>query len=128
MKKKDIGNKIKGLRIQNFGEKRGSQGEMARELGIPYTTYRDCERGIIGIDTLIKLYKKFNIDLNWLLMGEKPEIFSLTEDEKILCKKVKAIPKNEKDRMFKFLNLILDFLLREYEQEDIEIKEKKGRA
>lgn len=70
MDKQEIANFIKRLRIGKFGEKFGAQKKFADFLGIKYTTYRENERGKIGVEVLKALREKMGVDINSLLSEE----------------------------------------------------------
>ena len=54
----EIGNKIKGLRVEKFGNEHGSQKRFAEFLGINYVTYRGYEDGNVTLEALKLISKK----------------------------------------------------------------------
>lgn len=86
----EIADRLRELRIsQNISEDR-----MSEALGVGTDTYYKIERGLarLTVEKLITLRIKFNLDINYLLTGEKEneilwrkikeEISNLTTDEK----------------------------------------------
>ena len=69
-RKKKVCTRIKEIRIKRFGEGRGAQKEMARALGIPYTTYRGYEENRVNDDFLRMFAKKFGVPLLWLMAAD----------------------------------------------------------
>jgi hypothetical protein len=69
-RKREICARVKQIRIERFGEGRGDQKDMARALGIPYTTYRGYEENRTNDDFLRMFAKKFNLPLLWLMAAE----------------------------------------------------------
>jgi SOS-response transcriptional repressor LexA len=69
-RKKEICNRVRQIRIERFGDSRGSQKEMARALDIPYTSYRGYEENRINDEFLRIFAKKFNIPYLWLVAAE----------------------------------------------------------
>lgn len=63
-----VGQKLKEVR-KHFKLK---QQEFAKELGIPDRTYWGYEKGVIdaSLICLQNVNKKFNVNLNWLIVGE----------------------------------------------------------
>ena len=69
-RKKDICARVRQIRIERFGDNRGAQKEMARALGIPYTSYRGYEENRINDDFLRTFAKRFNVPFLWLMAAE----------------------------------------------------------
>jgi transcriptional regulator with XRE-family HTH domain len=69
-RKKEICERVKQIRVERFGEGRGQQKQMARELGIPYTTYRGYEENRVNDDFLRRFAKTFNVPFLWLMAAE----------------------------------------------------------
>lgn len=69
-RKKEICNRVRQIRIERFGDHRGAQKEMARALGLAYTSYRGYEENRINDDFLRMFAKKFNVPLMWLMAAE----------------------------------------------------------
>ena len=62
--------RVKRIRIEQFGEGHGAQKLMAKAFDIPYTTYRGYESNRLSLDFLHQLSKKFSVPLLWLLNAE----------------------------------------------------------
>ncbi len=69
-RKAEICRRVKQVRIERFGEGRGDQKDMARALGIPYTTYRGYEADRLNDEFLRMFAKKFNVPYLWLAAAE----------------------------------------------------------
>lgn len=72
-------NREAGERLRKIRENRKmSETEMADALGVNPDTYYRLENGVNGltIDKLLKLHTDYNVDLNYLLTGERMELDS----------------------------------------------------
>ena len=69
-RKNEICARVRQIRMERFGEGRGHQKDMARALGVPYTTYRGYEENRINDEFLRMFAKKFNVPLMWLMAAE----------------------------------------------------------
>jgi len=70
-------------RLKDLRKKNGlTQEEASKRLDIARTTYSGYERGTSEPDfnTLNKLAKFYEVDLNWLLEGKKESEYSLPEE------------------------------------------------
>lgn len=71
MRKKRICERVRELRIRRFGQGHGAQMAMAKELGLPYTTYRGYEKNRINGEFLIMFSRRMGVSLPWLLGAEE---------------------------------------------------------
>jgi hypothetical protein len=69
-RRKKICERVREIRIKRFGEGRGAQKEMARALGVPYTSYRGYEENRVNDDFLRIFAKKFGVQLLWLMAAD----------------------------------------------------------
>jgi len=69
-RKKEICNRVRQIRIERFGDNRGAQKDMARALGLAYTSYRGYEENRVNDDFLRMFSKKFNVPFLWLMAAE----------------------------------------------------------
>lgn len=70
-------------RLKELRKKKGlTQEEASKKLDIARTTYSGYERGTSEPDfnTLNKIAKFYEVDLNWLLEGQKESEFTLPEE------------------------------------------------
>lgn len=70
-RKRRICERVRQVRIEQFGDSHGAQKRMAKELGIPYTTYRGYEKNRTNEEFLIMLSKRNGVSLHWLLCAEE---------------------------------------------------------
>lgn len=70
-RRRRICERVRQVRIKRFGTGHGAQKLMAKELGIPYTTYRGYEKNRISEEFLILLSKRYGASLHWLLAAEE---------------------------------------------------------
>ncbi|RPI50296.1 MAG: LexA family transcriptional regulator [Deltaproteobacteria bacterium] len=68
--RKEICNRVKQIRIKHFGDAHGSQKDMAKAMGIPYTTYRGYEEDRVNIKFIKSIAEHFNEDAYWIIYGE----------------------------------------------------------
>ncbi|MBE7413881.1 MAG: hypothetical protein HS130_01080 [Deltaproteobacteria bacterium] len=119
MNKIEIARYIKALRIKKFGDKFGAQKKFADFLGIKYTTYRENERGKIGIEVLKSLHEKMGIDLNELLSKEDSEHLSAAEEE-APYRPLPLVSNEEKEYMEKLLEVLRNPKTKKAIQENID--------
>lgn len=72
-RRKKVCERVKQIRIKYFGDKHGSQKEMAKALGIPYTTYRGYEENRTNDEFIKHLAEKFNVSPLWILWGDESD-------------------------------------------------------
>ncbi|WP_138755502.1 helix-turn-helix domain-containing protein [Paenibacillus sinopodophylli] len=63
-----------GARIKHIRKSYGlNQVSFVQSLGISQGTLSELEKNKFNpsVETIIQLYEKFGVDLNWLLLGEK---------------------------------------------------------
>ena len=82
-------------RLKELRKKKGfTQEEASKKLDIARTTYSGYERGTSEPDfnTLNKLSKFYEVDLNWLLEGKEESDYTLPEDVMLkIIKEAEAI-------------------------------------
>jgi len=68
--KRRICRRVKQIRVAKYGDGRGALRAIAKELGVPYTTYRGYETNRMNLDFLKLFSNKFREPLIWLLCAE----------------------------------------------------------
>ena len=68
--RKEICSRVKQIRIKHFGDNHGDQKRMAKEMGVPYTTYRGFEEARVNLKFIKALAEHFHEDAYWIIYGE----------------------------------------------------------
>ena len=91
-RRKKVCERVRQIRIKQFGDEHGSQKDMAKALGIPYTTYRGYEENRTNDEFILLLAKKFKVSPLWILWGDDSDwMESQLKDAVVIDPKVGAI-------------------------------------
>jgi transcriptional regulator with XRE-family HTH domain len=69
-RRKKVCERVRQVRIKQFGDEHGSQKDMAKALGIPYTTYRGYEENRTNDEFIKLLAEKFGVSPLRILWGD----------------------------------------------------------
>lgn len=92
-----IGKRLKTWRIEN----KLTTSEVAKTAEISQSVLSSYEndKSIIGGKAIISLYRNYDIDIKWLLTGEKQENMRLSENDKELLEHFKTLPEREQIKL-----------------------------
>lgn len=80
---KEFSERIRLLRVQRFGEERGSKSAAAEAIGVTPADWRGYENGVIpGADKIQQICSMFGCDANWLLGLKSSSEGGLTQPQR----------------------------------------------
>lgn len=105
-RKQLICQRVRKIRVEHFGEGRGAQKKMAKELEIPYTTYRGYEENRVNDDFLRLFAEKFDVPLLWLLCADIPEPAAKPKGDEpnVLINAEKGLLKSSRYKIIQLMN------------------------
>lgn len=92
-----IGKRLKAWRLEN----KLTTSEVAKTAEISQSVLSSYEndKSIIGGKAIISLYRNYDIDIKWLLTGEKQENTNLSENDKELLEHFNVLPEREQIKL-----------------------------